>query len=160
MRKLAKWSKSIFFKTLEINQSLAITQEVSLQEKWLALSNNRELSALSPTALSQLGGSPKSQQSRISVKPAICQPLPVAKLSWRSSKASFTENCQHSARSSQFPGNGNCLSSGQPGVVITIRVNNKMTENYKRKSWREGCPGGGSGRLCHIPGKLEGHGYV
>lgn len=85
---------------------------------------------------------PKSQQSRVSVSPEVCQPLQVAKLHWRPSKAPFTEKCPHSARSLQFPGNGNCLSSRQPGVVTTIRVNNKITRRYKRKSWRERCPKG------------------
>lgn len=74
-----------FFRTLEINQSLAITQDVFLQEK-MADSKQQQgarwrFHSPVPVALSQLGGSPspESQQSvPHSVKPVVCQPLPVA----------------------------------------------------------------------------------
>ena len=43
MKKLSKNFRINFFRTLEINQRLVVTQELFIQEKWLNLGMNSEL---------------------------------------------------------------------------------------------------------------------
>lgn len=146
---------NFFFRTLEINQSLAISQEVFLQEKWQNLSHNRGLCAVF-TALSP-SPSPSSEAAREPAIPRLSEPRGLPATAGGRIALEILQSPIHRELSSlswfiPVPWKWQLFVITAAWGMTTIRVNNKMAKTYKRKSWRERCPEGGFGKLCHILG--------